>query len=129
MRLWDLDSGRRLLHHDEVAERLGWQSSTLRASLGRGTAPAATHHLRRTPLWSAESVEAWMAERGRSTDPAAQPDGAELLRLADACFLTLAAAARARIGAGTHDDEELLREIHERGAQWPKEGFGDEAMP
>lgn len=129
MKLWDLETGERLLHAEQVAARLGWKTSTLRSSLGRGTAPKATRHLSRTPLWPAEELERWMAERGREASPLADADSAELLKIADAVVLTLAAAARARIGAATRSDEELLRDLHERGAQWHDEGDGDEGMP
>lgn len=47
----------------DVAHRLGVSHSTVRAYLSRDQMPAPTGRIGRSPWWSAEAIEPWLAER------------------------------------------------------------------
>ena len=47
----------------DVAHRLGVTHSTVRAYLTRDQMPAPSGRIGRSPWWSAEAIEPWLAER------------------------------------------------------------------
>lgn len=75
-----------MLTTGDIAERLGVEESTVRAYHSRGQMPAPSGRLGRTPYWTGDAIDPWLAERGPApTGPVSSAASANYPNRCDTC--------------------------------------------